>query len=113
VIRLYSPKTEYNIKRNQLIRILTRLKITRSAATNTQDKREKIQALSLAKECYAMKLDLLTNATVVDDAIRFVADKQNVQSKDRAVTKCNEVDRVTIIENGIQDNSSTTKNCVF
>ena len=39
------------------------------------DNREKIQALSLAKECYSMKLDLLTNATVVDDAIRFVAEK--------------------------------------
>jgi transposase len=42
-------------------------------AQNTEDKREKIQALSLAKECYSMKLDLLTNATVVDDAIRFVS----------------------------------------
>jgi hypothetical protein len=31
--------------------------------------------LSLAKECYSMKLDLLTNATVVDDAIRFVEEK--------------------------------------
>jgi hypothetical protein len=41
-------------------------------AANTEDKREKIQALSLAKECYSMKLDLLTNATVVDDAIKFV-----------------------------------------
>jgi hypothetical protein len=29
----------------------------------------------LAKECYSMKLDLLTNATVVDDAIRFVSQK--------------------------------------
>jgi hypothetical protein len=50
--------------------------ITREAwntAHNTEDKREKIQALSLAKECYSMKLDLLTNATVVDDAIRFVS----------------------------------------
>jgi len=28
--------------------------------------------LSLAKDCYSMKLDLLTNATMVDDAIRFV-----------------------------------------
>jgi hypothetical protein len=37
------------------------------------DNREKIQDLSLAKECYSMKLDLLTNATVVDDAIRFVS----------------------------------------
>jgi hypothetical protein len=41
----------------------------------TEDKRERIQALSLAKECYSMKLDLLTNATVVDDAIRFVSQK--------------------------------------
>jgi predicted transcriptional regulator len=41
----------------------------------TEDKREKIQALSLAKDCYSMKLDLLTNATVVDDAIRFVSQK--------------------------------------
>src|ERR687885_243097 len=43
-----------------------------NTAANTEDKREKIQALSLAKECYSMKLELLTNATVVDDAIRFV-----------------------------------------
>jgi hypothetical protein len=52
--------------------------ITREAwntAQSTEDKREKIQALSLAKECYSMKLDLLTNATVVDDAIRFVSQK--------------------------------------
>ena len=47
--------------------------------SNTEDKREKIQALSLAKECYSMKMDLLTNATVVDDAIRFVSRK----SKDK------------------------------
>ena len=51
-------------------------------AHNTEDKREKIQALSLAKECYSMKLELLTNATVVDDAIRFVSSrsKENVKS---------------------------------
>jgi hypothetical protein len=51
-------------------------------AQQTEDKREKIQALSLAKECYSMKLDLLTNATVVDIAIRFVSDKlkENLKS---------------------------------
>jgi hypothetical protein len=43
-----------------------------TTSEQTQDRREKIQALSLAKDCYAMKLELLTNATVVDDAIRFV-----------------------------------------
>ena len=46
-----------------------------NASQQTEDKREKIQALSLAKECYSMKLDLLTNATVVDDTIRFVSGK--------------------------------------
>jgi predicted transcriptional regulator len=46
-----------------------------NTAQSTEDKREKIQALSLAKECYSMKLDLLTTATVVDDAIRFVSQK--------------------------------------
>ncbi|MFL6324865.1 MAG: hypothetical protein ACJ72C_08885 [Nitrososphaeraceae archaeon] len=56
---------------------------------STEDKREKIQALSLAKECYSMKLELLTNATVVDDAIRFVSsqkskDNQSIQeNKDK------------------------------
>ncbi len=61
--------------------------ITREAwdtSQQTEDKREKIQALSLAKECYSMKMDLLTNATVVDDAIRFVSQKlkESVESKD-------------------------------
>ena len=44
-----------------------------TTSQQTEDKREKIQALSLAKDCYSMKLDLLTNATVVEDAIRFVS----------------------------------------
>jgi hypothetical protein len=52
-----------------------------NTAHQTEDKREKIQALSLAKECYSMKLDLLTNATVVDDAIRFVSQKSKEKLK--------------------------------
>jgi hypothetical protein len=52
-----------------------------NTAHQTEDRREKIQALSLAKDCYSMKLDLLTNATVVDDAIRFVSDKSKENSK--------------------------------
>ena len=38
-----------------------------------------VSALSLAKECYSMKLDLLTNATVVDDAMRFVSEHKEVK----------------------------------
>src|ERR671938_45461 len=59
--------------------------ITKEAWNTAHDpeyKKEKIQALLLAKECYSMKLDLLTNATVVDDAIRFVSQKskENINS---------------------------------
>jgi hypothetical protein len=35
--------------------------------------------LSLAKDCYSMKLDLLTNATVLDDAIKFTKQSQGVK----------------------------------
>src|ERR687886_807765 len=52
-----------------------------NTAQSTEDKREKIQALSLAKECYSMKLDLLTNATVVDDAIRFISESSINQNQ--------------------------------
>jgi uncharacterized protein YchJ len=48
-----------------------------NTSQQARQEREKIQALSLAKECYSMKLDLLTNATVVDDAVRFMARHQN------------------------------------
>ena len=42
-------------------------------ARETKDKKEKLHALSLVKECCENKLDLLTNATVVEDAIKFVS----------------------------------------
>ena len=59
----------YKFKRNSIE------KEAWNTSANTEDKREKIHVLSLAKECYDMKLDLLTNATVEDNAIRFVAER--------------------------------------
>jgi hypothetical protein len=56
-----------------------------NTSQQTEGKREKIQALWLGKECYSMKLDLLTNATVVEDAIRFVntcASKEDENDKE-------------------------------
>ena len=46
-----------------------------NTSQQAEDRREKIQAISLAKECYTTKMELLTNITVVDDAIRFVSEK--------------------------------------
>jgi hypothetical protein len=59
-----------------------------TTSQNTEDKREKIHALSSAKECYSMKLELLTNATAVDDALRFVYGK----SKEKSLANTNEGD---------------------
>jgi hypothetical protein len=61
-----------------------------NTAQQTEDKREKIQALSLAKKCYSMKLDLLTNATVVDDAIRFVSSNKSKESPTSSSSNNNE-----------------------
>src|SRR6188472_3948559 len=65
-----------------LVGLTAILRETWNTSQQTEDRREKILFLSLAKECYSMKLDLLTNATVVDDAIRFVASEK---SKDEVI----------------------------
>jgi hypothetical protein len=75
----------------------------------TRQEREKIQALSLAKECYSMKLDLLTNATVVDDAIKFVAGHSNSNSncnkKNWEHTKSSDDDKEKIVDDEFQTES--------
>ena len=51
------------------------------------ERREKLQALSLAKECYTTKLELLTNSTILADAMKFVTRHQNQQQKQKLVTE--------------------------
>ena len=58
-----------------LVGLTSILKEAWITAAKTEDKREKLQALSLAKECYPIKHELLTNATVVDDVIRLVSNR--------------------------------------
>ena len=36
------------------------------------EEKTKVQALSLARDCVINKIDLFTNTTVMDDAMRFV-----------------------------------------
>jgi DeoR/GlpR family transcriptional regulator of sugar metabolism len=92
--------------------------ITREAwntARSTEDKREKIQALSLAKECYSMKLELLTNATVVDDVIRFVSEKSKEKLKLSSTTVNNEESKEPHYDDkqGEEQTSRMTVNHVF
>jgi hypothetical protein len=86
-------------------------------------KGDKIKALALAKECYAMKLELLTNATVVDDAIRFVAshkvlttEKANSDERvtvDEGVTKGNDIQGSEENRSHEQQSRATTNNTIF
>ena len=84
-----------------------------NTSQQTGDNREKIQALSLAKECYSMKLDLLTNATVIDDAIRFtkeIQDKLTVSRKKNAEELKGNVydtDKVQLAETTMYGNQET------
>lgn len=64
-------------------------------------KNDKIKALALAKECYAMKLELLTNATVVDDAIRFVA-SHTVKTTERTTS-----DKMVVIDDEVSNSKDT------
>jgi hypothetical protein len=63
-------------------------KVIAALSRELKEKDSQIQALSLAKDCYSMKLELLTNATVVDDAIRFVSHKS--KGKTNSISSTNE-----------------------
>jgi hypothetical protein len=77
-----------------------------NTSQQAEDRREKIQALSLAKDCYSMKLDLLTNATVVDDAIWFVA---SGKSKDKEKEQVKSSSSSPSDSSGNEDNNKESK----
>jgi DNA-binding MarR family transcriptional regulator len=96
-----------------LVGITAILREAWTSSHRTQDNKEKIQALSLAKECYSMKMDLLTNATVVKDAIRFVSEHQK-ESKDKTMADSNYDKQNNIRQELNKDiNNMLTKNQVF
>jgi hypothetical protein len=43
---------------------------------STDENRTRLQALSLANDCYKYKMELMTNGAVVADALRYVEQKQ-------------------------------------
>jgi hypothetical protein len=51
---------------------------------NTTDERIKLQALALIKECDSSRLEMVTNGTVVSDALKYVngkAEKLKLESE--------------------------------
>jgi hypothetical protein len=67
----------------------------------------------LAKECYSMKPDLLTNATVVDDAIRSTSDSSgNEDDKESPEPDC-DVDQLEEKQEEESGRMTTATNKVF
>jgi Sigma-70, region 4 len=80
-IRKYIDETLPEEYEKCLVGITSILKEAWNTSQQAENKKEKIHALSLAKECYSMKLELLTNATVVNDAMKFVSDESKENLK--------------------------------
>lgn len=75
------------------------------------ENKEKVQALSLVKECYTTKMDMLTNVTVVDDAIKFVSrNSQHIKSKNDKNKKNKILADDEDIEKEVSDNSRDASN---
>ena len=73
------------------------LKEASNTVKESQDTRERIRALSVAKDCYGMKSELLTNVTVVDEAIKFVS-THKTHGRDSKVN---------------ENNNSAISNCIY
>jgi len=66
-----------------LVGLTAILKEMWTAAENAgEDTKEKVLALSLAKEVYSMKLDLLSNVSTVEATMKFIADYKNNNNKE-------------------------------
>ena len=51
------------------------------------DIKEKLSALSLAKEAYSMKLDVLTNVGVIDNASRFISEHKEKRQQSSSLQR--------------------------
>jgi hypothetical protein len=56
------------------------LKNTWIIISKEEDSRTKLTALSTANDYYRMKMDLVTNSTIVEDALKFVEHKKQLSS---------------------------------
>lgn len=63
---------EYQLCMTGLNQVLKKAWDIANSKTSTVDDKTKLQALSLANECYKYKMDLVTNGGLISDVIRFV-----------------------------------------
>jgi hypothetical protein len=59
---------------------------------DSDDNREKLQAMELFKDTHLVKLELLSNATTIDNALRYIRNKQERQHKKKRTSDLTDVD---------------------
>ena len=89
-----------------LVGISSILKEAWNTANSPEERKDKLHALSLAKDCYSMKLELLTNATIVEDALKFVDRNKNNNNNNKQELSSNKVqnnnDDITLANESIE-----------
>jgi hypothetical protein len=75
----------------------------------SEDNREKLQAMELFKDTHLVKLELLSNATTIDNALNYIRSKQQ-QHASKSVTQKNELEQQRSNDEQIAD---TGKQSVF
>jgi predicted transcriptional regulator len=86
--------------------------IIATKADQSNDIKNKLQSLALAKDTYNTKMDLLTNASLLTDSIKFVEQsKQNLSNKKENIDQSIDIQRPAETNNN--DNQSTEQSTVF
>ncbi len=80
---------EYNKCLQGLEEIIKESWIIAAKAEKEGDTKEKLQSLSLIKDTYSTKMDLLTNASLLQDSIKFVEVHKNKLSNNNGNGKVN------------------------
>jgi len=58
----------------------------------SDDNREKLQAMELFKDTHLIKLELLSNATIIDSALNYIRNRQQEQKKHLSLDSTNDND---------------------
>ena len=99
---------EYNRCISGLDEIIKESWLIASKAEGKGDNREKLSSLSLIKDAYTTKMDLLTNASLLNDAVKFV---EHNNSNDKTSSSINsrenkkEENKLIDIQRSEEDNS--------
>jgi hypothetical protein len=99
---------EYEKTLAGLTAILKEMWTASDKAGEKEDTKEKVLALSLAKEVYSMKLDLLSNVSTLETAMKFISDYKNRELVQKRIAQNPEICASEFSDNIIEEKEKTT-----